>query len=207
MAYKAGTNGSETLEGTGDGDTLMGLGGMDVLIGLGGNDFLDGGNSGDTMIGGIGDDTYYVDNYVDAVIENADEGKDWVYSKIHYTLGANVENLVLEFSGGAINGTGNDLDNIIYGNAFKNVLTGGGGDDTLNGGFGADTMIGGTGDDDYYVDNALDVVTENADEGTWDIVRSTISYTLGANVENLYFARQCSAQRHRQRAGQLARRQ
>ena len=106
---------------------------------------------------------------LDVVIENADEGNDWVYSKmINYTLGANVENLVLELSGGAINGTGNDLDNRIYGNGFKNVLTGGGGDDTLNGGFGADTMIGGTGDDTYYVDNALDVVTENADEGTSD---------------------------------------
>ena len=186
MAYKRGTNGSETLEGTADSDTLMGLGGMDVLIGLGGNDWLDGGNSGDTMIGGIGDDHYYVDNALDVVIENADEGNDWVYSKMsNYTLGANVENLVLELSGGASNGTGNDLDNIIYGNAFKNVLTGGGGDDTLNGGFGADTMIGGTGDDTYYVDNALDVVTENADEGTFDTVLSTISYTLGATVENL----------------------
>ena len=28
MAYKRGTNGSETLEGTADSDTLMGLGGM-----------------------------------------------------------------------------------------------------------------------------------------------------------------------------------
>ncbi len=36
----------------------------------------------------------------------------------------------------------------------------------------------------YYVDDVGDVVTELADEGT-DRVISTISYTLGENVENL----------------------
>ena len=45
-------------------------------------------------------------------------------------------------------------------------------------------MIGGLGDDTYYVDNAGDIVTEVAGEGT-DSVLSSISYTLGANVENL----------------------
>ena len=45
-------------------------------------------------------------------------------------------------------------------------------------------MIGGAGNDTYVVDDAGDVVTEAADEGT-DTVQSSISYTLGANVENL----------------------
>ena len=45
-------------------------------------------------------------------------------------------------------------------------------------------MIGGIGNDTYVVDNAGDVVTENANEGT-DTVQSAVTYTLGANVENL----------------------
>ncbi|MCU0921359.1 MAG: calcium-binding protein, partial [Burkholderiaceae bacterium] len=38
--------------------------------------------------------------------------------------------------------------------------------------------------DTYAVDHSGDVVTEGADEGT-DLVRASISYTLGAHLENL----------------------
>jgi Ca2+-binding RTX toxin-like protein len=45
-------------------------------------------------------------------------------------------------------------------------------------------LVGGQGNDVYFVDNASDVVTENANGGT-DTVNASISCTLAANVENL----------------------
>ena len=63
-------------------------------------------------------------------------------------------------------------------------MYGNGGDDTLNGGIGSDTLVGGLGNDTYIVDDLGDVVTEKAGEGT-DIVQSSVTTTLGANVENL----------------------
>ena len=61
----------------------------------------------------------------------------------------------------------------------------GDGNDVLDGGAGADTMVGGTGNDTYSVDNAGDVVIENAGEGTDTVKTSLASYTLTDNVENL----------------------
>ena len=73
---------------------------------------------------------------------------------------------------------------VINGGDGADVVTTGAGADTLDGGTGADTMTGGAGNDTYVVDNAGDVVTEALNEGT-DTVQSSVSYTLGANVENL----------------------
>ncbi|MFM6340577.1 MAG: calcium-binding protein, partial [Dolichospermum sp.] len=126
---------------------------------------------------------YYVDNTADIITENLNQGNDSVFSTITYTLGTNVENLTLQGTT-AINGTGNTLNNIIIGNSGNIVLTGGLGTDTLNGDTGTDTLVGGSGDDSYFVDNTADIITENLNEGT-DSVFSTITYTLGTNVENL----------------------
>jgi Ca2+-binding RTX toxin-like protein len=76
---------------------------------------------------------------------------------------------------------GNDT---FIGSSFNDVLWSYAGNDTIDGGVGADTLVGGVGDDTYVVDNAGDVVTENLNEGA-DTVQSSLSYTLGANVENL----------------------
>jgi len=172
-----------TIKGNANQNLIIGGAGDDEIWGYDGNDTLNGGFGTDIMIGGAGNDRYYVDNTRDVVTENADEGTDAVYSSLNYTLGANLENLVLTGTE-AINGIGNDLNNSIKGNAAANILTGGDGNDTLTGGVGADIMSGGAGNDRYYVDNARDVVMENVNEGT-DAVYSSLNYTLGANLENL----------------------
>lgn len=78
-------------------------------------------------------------------------------------------------------GGGND---VLDGGSGDDVLSGGSGNDRLEGGAGADRMAGGMGNDTYVVDNPADTVTEAAGEGD-DTVRTAISYTLSANVENL----------------------
>ncbi|MGB8763708.1 MAG: calcium-binding protein [Burkholderiales bacterium] len=183
ITYTLGTNVENlTLTGTaainGTGNTLN-----NVITGNAANNTLDGGTGADTLIGGAGNDTYAVDNIVDIVTENLNEGTDAVNSSVTYTIGANVENLTLTGTT-AINGTGNAGDNVLTGNSAANMLTGGTGNDSLNGGAGTDTMIGGLGNDSYTVDATTDVITENLNEGT-DSVSSSVTYTLATNVENL----------------------
>ncbi|HJS79150.1 MAG TPA: calcium-binding protein, partial [Vitreimonas sp.] len=78
---------------------------------------------------------------------------------------------------------GNDT---LIGGLGADTLNGGAGGDNLDGGVGADTMSGGAGNDSYIVDDVGDVVAEpegvNFDE---DIVLSSITFILGANLEDL----------------------
>jgi Ca2+-binding RTX toxin-like protein len=177
--------GTANINGTGNewNNVLTGNGGANTLIGGEGYDTLNGGAGADIMTGGIGDDMYVVDNAADSVTESANEGTDTVQSSLAYTLGANVENLTLTGKS-ALSGTGNELDNVLTGNSGANTLTGYAGNDTLNGGAGADTMRGGIGNDTYVADSTSDVVIENPNEGI-DTVKSSVSCTLGAHVENL----------------------
>src|SRR5262245_17609431 len=156
------------------GELIDGLAGNDNITGGHGNDALDGGTGSDLLAGGAGNDAYFVDNFGDVVIENANDGVDTVNASIHYGLTPNVENLVLQ-GNADLQGYGNDLANTIIGNSGSNLI---------NGGAGADTMVGGTGNDTYFVDNGSDQVIENANEGN-DAVFSTAHFALSANVETL----------------------
>ncbi len=184
------------------GDTYLNGGqGNDTLIGGSGNDVLTGGTGTDILKGGLGNDTYILDIDRDTVTELADQGTDLVLSSINYTLTDNVENLTF-LGSAALNGNGNNLDNIIIGNSGNNTLNGqagndfiaggagvdylfgGLGNDTLTGGTGLDALYGGTGNDTYILDIDRDNVIELAGEGT-DLVLASINYSLTANIENL----------------------
>lgn len=167
---------TSNINGTGNADnnTIIGNSGNNTLTGSAGDDQLEGRAGTDTLIGGTGNDTYVITDALDSITENASEGTDTVESHITYTLGDNLENLTL-IGSGHINATGNSGDN---------TITGGAGRNWIDGGTGADSMAGGAGDDTYFVDNVSDTVTESSAEGT-DLVESSVSYTLSANVENL----------------------
>ena len=145
-----------------------------VLIGNDAANLLDGRAGADAMSGGLGDDVYVVDNAGDTVTELPGAGTDEVRSSVTFTLGANIETLVLT-GVNAINGTGNDLDNSLTGNGAANLL---------DGGLGADTMTGGLGNDTYVIDNIGDVAIEAAGGGT-DTIRTLVTHILAAQFENL----------------------
>ena len=154
-----------------------------LLIGNGLDNSLTGGLGADTMQGGLGNDSYTIDSTGDVINENAGEGTDTVMSGLTWTLGTNLERLVLTGTS-AVNGIGNTASNALTGNSAANVLTGLGGNDLLDGKAGADSMVGGLGDDTYYVDNIGDVTTEAAGEG-YDSVFSSVTRALGTNLEDL----------------------
>jgi Ca2+-binding RTX toxin-like protein len=167
---------------TGSGNDRITTASADDLISTGvGDDYLDGGSGADTLRGGAGDDVYIVDDLNDAVEESAEEGVDEIRTALSsYSIATlvNVENLT---------GT-NPAGQTLTGNSGANVIKGAGGDDMLIGSGGKDTLIGGGGNDTYLVDSLDDVVTETADGGSADEVRTALSiYTLPAHVENLTY--------------------
>jgi Ca2+-binding RTX toxin-like protein len=171
----------ENLTGTSAaGQALTGNASVNAITGAGGNDTLDGGGGADTMAGAAGNDIYFVDDGGEVVVENGGEGTDEIRTALAaYSIAAlaNVENLTGSAAGGQV----------LTGNGAINVITGAGGNDTIDGGTGADTMAGNAGNDAYVVDDAGDVVTESAGQGTDEIRTTLTTYSLAAlaNVENL----------------------
>ena len=206
-----GNNLANRLTGGAGPDRLIGRDGADTLIGGAGIDTLDGGAGADILGGGAGDDAYFVDNAGDVVAENANEGVDWVFAALTFSLPQEVEHLELlgmDDSGGIGNavanmmignggnnslggdsgddtlsgGAGNDT---LAGGAGADRLLGGDGNDTLNGGAGIDSLRGGAGDDFYRADDAGDIVAEGPDAAGIDTVQSAFNYSLGGAIENL----------------------
>jgi hypothetical protein len=156
---------ADSLAGGGGKDALNGLGGDDILDGGDGNDLLNGGDGADDLIGGLGGDILFGDAGADEL--SGGDGADKLYGGV----GADQLN----------GGTGNDR---MDGESDIDTLTGGGGNDLLDGGLGADIMTGGADNDVYIVDDAGDQTIETA-AGGYDIVRTTLSWTLADNLEAL----------------------
>jgi Ca2+-binding RTX toxin-like protein len=155
-----------------------------VIDGNEGNNVIDGGGGADTMYGRSGDDVFVVDDKGDMIADPDASGNDTVKSAISYSLaGSSLDALILT-GAAAINGTGNEFDNVLHGNIVGNRLAGGKGSDSIYGEGGNDTLVGEHGDDRYFIDGSADVVIESANSGI-DTVVSENSYVLAANIENL----------------------
>ena len=174
--------------GNAENNSITGTSGNNRLDGLGGNDVLNGGLGADQMLGGAGDDQYFIDNGSDRVFEtvtnnaadtNDAGGVDHITTSI--TINMNNYNGIRFVENATLTGT---ADLSLTGNAQANVLTGNNGRNTLDGGTGADILRGGRGDDIYIVDNLSDVTDETGGDGI-DLIRSSVTWTLGAAFENL----------------------
>jgi Ca2+-binding RTX toxin-like protein len=195
-----GLDGNDVLKGGGGNDTLDGDNGSDVLIGSSGADVLTGGSGIDTASYNDSSAGVFISLYDDAAaygdaagddlnsIENV-AGSDYNHDDLWGDNGPNEldgrggDDTLKGFGGEdlLLGGEGNDT---LSGMDDNDTLYGYGGDDTLNGGAGSDYMEGGIGNDTYHLDSLGDVVTEEAGAGT-DTVYSSVTYGLGANLENL----------------------
>jgi len=147
------------------GQSLTGNGLDNIIAAGGGNDVVEGGGGNDAMDGGAGIDT----------LSYAGAG-----AGITFSLASGAA----QATGGAGTDSAINFENLT-GSAFADTLSGDGGANVIDGGAGADHMAGGLGNDVYIVDDAGDVVTENAGEGTDEIRTTLSSYTIADNVEKL----------------------
>jgi serralysin len=187
-----------TLSGTEGDDVLTGFWINDTIDGGGGDDQIYAGSDRDLLYGGTGNDSFFVDT-LDLVIEAVGEGNDRVFANSNFVLraGQEIETLSTDrnLGLGAIDLTGNEFGQNIYGNNGANLISGQGGDDYLLGlggndrifgGTGNDIMGGGAGDDLFYVDSIQDRAYEASGEGN-DRVFASTSYALiaGQEIETL----------------------
>lgn len=191
-------------------DDFEGAIGADIMVGGAGNDTYGVDDLLDVAVEALNEGTDTVETFLAALsIENMANVENLTYRGIdadQFVGTGNSGNNVI--SGGdladtlsglggndTLNGglgadtlSGGDGNDQLLGGDDNDTLSGGIGNDLLDGGAGADAMTGGDGNDVYDVDDAGDTVTEtNADlvTGGTDRVEASITYALGANIENL----------------------
>jgi Ca2+-binding RTX toxin-like protein len=147
-----------------------------IILGNRGANFLDGGAGADILAGFAGDDTYVIDSTLDRVFENAGEGNDVLYADMTFALGGGGS---IETLAARDNSLTTAID--LYGSEFDNNVLGNNGNNFLDGNVGVDVLVGYRGNDLYAVDNADDLVFEDANGGT-DTVYASVSYAVGAGT-------------------------
>lgn len=211
--FITGNNADNELIGLEGNDRLRGRDGADTLIGGDGNDVLEGQGGADILKFGVddGNDTAFDFELGIDILDFSDLGLRFVdlvilesagSTRIEYDGGSGPASINLQGvdtslitsaimndpsglgspGGGVTLFEGSTGGDNLAGTSAGEDFVGGLGNDVLNARGGDDTMVGGFGDDQYFVEQAGDVVIEQANQGR-DLVRSAISFTLGANIE------------------------
>ena len=208
-----GEQDADYLQGDSGNDTLDGGLGKDTLIGGSGNDTYYLGYDVADVINDQGSTSdldsvimpYQLSSYTlpanieIGTITAGSQASDLTGNELDNTLtGNNGDNALIGAVGrdSLFGGSGNDA---LVGGLDSDNLNGGLGNDVLDGGSGNDSLIGGGGNDTYLIDSLNDVIIESgattvsakanatASSGI-DTVKSTVSWMLGANLENLILA-------------------
>ena len=194
-----GNSGNNVLDGADGNDTLEGFDGDDDLFGGEGGDTLRGGDGNDQLKGGAGDDILDGDTSTVApmalpgfsLLAVGDEDVA-IYDGIAADYSFNS-------SGGVVTITDNNpddgddgtdillnIDILRFSDKDSAITVGDAGGTTFDlSGPGGGQVFGGPGGDTYIVDDPLDEPVEAAGEGI-DAVLASLSWTLGANLENLF---------------------
>ena len=199
-----GGNGDDRMRSGAGNDRMDGGAGNDNIFAGDGADTISGGAGNDTLNGGAGIDLIQFDdlpgsggvtvNLMTTSAQNTGQGMDLILD-IENVIGTGSDDRI-EGSNAAnvlMGGGGNDLlfglggrdvlrggdgDDSLSGGIGGDILEGGAGSDTLDGGTGNDTMRGGAGDDIYEVDSRSDVVIEASAANGFDVIRSSVSFSL-----------------------------
>ena len=184
------------IAGTTADDIQLGTAGNDVFLSSGGNDRIWGGTGGDDLMKLSG-------NFADYVLRNNGDGSFTITNtRSGLSDGTDVVRgigsfqfadrsaTLAEFEAAQSfnivrDGQGTARSDILLGSYGDDILYGNAGNDVLNGGQGIDTLDGGAGNDTYYIDSASDKVIESSSGGGTDSVVSSVSATLGNNLEFL----------------------
>ncbi|GCL40826.1 alkaline phosphatase [Dolichospermum planctonicum] len=169
-----GTSGNNSLTATTNPDRILGNGGNDTITSTianaGQNDLFDGGIGTDTLVISGGTASTALTLNVANIANTSNQ-----LSGISGLVVQNFESFDFATFLGTLNATGS---------TGNDTITAGAGNDTLDGGAGTNTLRGGFGNDTYIISTLTNTITEAANAGI-DTVRSSVTYTLATNVENL----------------------
>ncbi len=213
MDRMRGFGGDDTLIAKAGNDFLDGGTGADSMFGMTGDDHYIVDDVGDRVVENAGEGRDFVTSSISYIVTDnvedlslSGDALDGMGNTLDNEIAGNALDNHLDGLAGDDMLYGYGGDDSLLGDSGNDSLSGGDGNDWLDGGTGADVLLGGFGDDTYIVDSVDDRAIEGDDSinrtpvtdingqthyasveksGGQDTVLSSVSFTLGQNVETL----------------------